>query len=126
VLHEHVVVLTLETRSTPHVPEDERVEIDDLMIEDDGIALVTARFGFMDHVDVPATLRLAAEKGLPCEVETASYFLSRISIRPRRGGGMAMWRKKLFVAMSRNAASPVGYFRLPEDRVVSMGSAIDL
>jgi len=108
------------------VPDDERVEIDDLMIEDDGIALVTARFGFMDTVDVPAALRLAVARGLPCQVDTASYFLSRISIRSEPGGDMAMWRKKLFVATSRNAASPVGYFRLPEDRVISLGSSIEL
>jgi KUP system potassium uptake protein len=126
VLHEHVVILTLETRSVPHVPEDERVEIDTLIFEDDGIALVTAHFGFMDTIDVPATLRVAVARGLPCEVETASYFLSRITIRPERGGGMAMWRKRLVVALSRNASSPVDYFRLPEERVISLGSGIRL
>jgi KUP system potassium uptake protein len=126
VLHEHVVILTLETASVPHVPEPERVEIDELIHQDDGIALVTARFGFMDTVDVPATLRLATDRGLPCEVDTASYFLSRINIRPETDGGMAMWRKKLFVALSRNAASPAEYFRLPEDRVISLASSVKL
>jgi KUP system potassium uptake protein len=126
VLHEHVVVFTLETASVPHIPEEERVEIDTLMIEDDGIALLTARFGFMDTVDVPATLHMAREKGLPCEVDTASYFLSGISVRAERGGDMALWRKKIFVAMSRNSASPVEYFRLPDNRVVSLASSIEV
>lgn len=126
VLHDHVVILTLETSSTPHVPEARRVEIDTLMIEDDGIALVTARYGFADSVDVPAALRLAVARGLPCEVETATYFLSRVTVRPVRDGGMAMWRKKLFVAIGRNAASPAEYFRLPEDRVISLASSIEL
>jgi KUP system potassium uptake protein len=126
VLHQYVVILTLETRSVPHVPEAERVEIDDLLIEDDGIALVTAAYGFMDTVDVPAALRSAVARGLPCQVDEASYFLSRIVIRPVRGGDMAMWRKKLFIFMSRNAATPVDYFRLPDDRVISLGSSIKL
>jgi KUP system potassium uptake protein len=126
VLHEHVVILTITTRGVPYVPESERVEIDDLLIEDDGIALVTADFGFMDTVDVPAALNLARAKGLPCDVAGASYFLSRVTIRPERGGGMAMWRKKLFVFMSRNAASPVDYYRLPEESVVSLASSIRL
>ena len=80
----------------------------------------------MDTVDVPATLRLATDRGLPCDVDTASYFLSRINIRPEKDGGMAMWRKKLFVTLSRNAASPAEYFRLPEDRVISLASSVKL
>jgi KUP system potassium uptake protein len=126
VLHEHVVVLKVETQSVPHVPESDRLEIDDLIIEDDGITLVTARFGYMDDPDVPAALRLAVERGLLCDAARASYFLSRITIQPVRGHELAMWRKKLFVAISRNSASPVGYFGLPEDRVVSLGSSVEL
>jgi KUP system potassium uptake protein len=80
----------------------------------------------MDDLDVPGTLRSCDAKGLKVDVEDASYFLSRITVEPVRGGGMAMWRKKLFIALSRNAASPVGYFRLPHDGVISLGSAIDL
>ncbi|MEA2311001.1 MAG: system potassium uptake protein [Solirubrobacteraceae bacterium] len=126
VLHEHVVIVTLETASVPYVPADERIEIDDLKYSDDGIALVCTRYGFMDDVDVPASLRGAEKKGLPIDVDEASYFLSRITIDPRRGTGMAMWRKKIFVGLSRNAASPVGYFKLPDDRVISLGSSIEL
>jgi KUP system potassium uptake protein len=124
VLHERVVIFTAETIGQPHVPERERVHIDDLLYEDGGIVLVEARFGFQDSPDVPATLRLAAERGLRADVENPAYFLSRTSILPKRGGDMALWRKRLFTTMSRNAASPVRYFGLPEERVVSLGSTI--
>ena len=126
VLHEHVVIFTAETEGVPHVPEDERVEVDDLLIPYDGVSHVTARFGFQDDPDIPKALRLAREDGLEIDVDHASYFLSRITINPTRAQGMARWRKQLFKGMSRNSASPVSYFRLPEDRVVSLGSSIDL
>jgi len=126
VLHEQVVIFSAETVSQPHVPEDERVHVDNLRYKDDGIVLIEARFGFQDHPDVPATLRLAAGKGLEGDVENPAYFLSRISILPKRGEDMAMWRKRLFAFMSRNAASPVRYFNLPEERVISMGATIVL
>ena len=124
VLHEHVVVVTVETASSPYVPDEHRLEVDDLRIPDDGISLVTLRFGFQDDPDVPRALRLCEQHGLPIEVDDASYFLSRITVQPRRGGGMAMWRKHLFTAMSRNAANRSDYFRLPEKRVVALGSNI--
>ena len=110
----------------PHVADEDRIEIDELRHKDDGISLVTGRFGFQDPPDVPAALRLAAKSGLPIDVDDASYFLSRITIEPERRTGMAMWRKRLFCALSRNASSPSGYFRLPEERVVSLGSSIPL
>ena len=87
---------------------DERVTVDDLGYRDDGITHMTARFGFQDKIDVPATLRMAAEdlEG-ELDLERASYFLSRITIVPTDAPGMARWRKKLFVVIARNAANPV-------------------
>ena len=126
VLHEHVVVCTIETVGVPHVSAEERVVIDDLSIPDDGISLVTAHFGFQDEPNVPRALRLARERGLDIDVEDASYFLSRITIALSRGPGMAMWRKRLFHAISRHAASHVNYFGLPEDRVIALGSSINV
>ena len=126
VLHEHVVVCSVETTDTPVVPDAERVAVDDLVIPDDGIAHVTIRFGFQDEPDVPRALALAADQGLEIDLEHASYFLSRITIHSTRARGMARWRKSLFKAISRNAASPVERFGLPEARVVSLGSSIDL
>jgi KUP system potassium uptake protein len=128
VLHESVVIISIESHRVPHVSTDERVACDDLGYGDDGISHVTARVGFQDSTDVPEMLRLAAEEGLEShiDVETPSYFLSQITIMPTGKPGMARWRKKLFVAISRNSASPVEYFHLPDDRTVTMGSHIEL
>jgi KUP system potassium uptake protein len=125
VLHEHVVVFTVKTLGVPHVRDDERVEIDDLIIPDDGIVLVTAHFGFQDRPSVLDALRVAKSQGLTCEVDEASYFLSRVTFEVTKRPGMARWRKRLFVFMARNATSRAAYFGLPEDRVVSFGSAIE-
>jgi KUP system potassium uptake protein len=124
VLHERVIIFTGETVGQPHVADEHRVEIDDLIYEDDGIVLVEARFGFQDKVNVPAALELAVGQGLKADVGEATYFLSRTSVLPKRGEDMAMWRKRLFALMNRNAASPVRYFGLPEERVVSLGATI--
>ena len=119
-LHETVVIISIETTKAPYVPESERLVVDDLGYEDDGITHLTARFGFQDTPDVPRLLALAAETGLECEVdvEGAVYFLSQVSITPTAAPGMRGWRKRLFVAMARNAASPVDYFHLPRERTV--------
>jgi KUP system potassium uptake protein len=110
----------------PHVADEDRLVIDELSIPDDGIVLVTARFGFQDEPNVPAALRLASAQGLDIDVDNASYFLSRITIRATQAPGMAMWRKRLFLAISRHAASHATHFCLPEDRAVALGSSIEL
>jgi KUP system potassium uptake protein len=127
VLHDSVVIVTVVTLNVPHVDEDERVTIDDLGYRDDGITHVTARFGFQDDLDVPRTLRRAAKRlERDADFEHVSYFLSRITIIPGKTPGMALWRKKLFITIARNAASPVPYFHLPDDRTIVMSSHIEL
>jgi KUP system potassium uptake protein len=110
------------------VPESEQVSCDDLGYGDDGISHVSARVGFQDEPNVPRLLRLSEEAGLERHIDTEnpSYFLSKITINPTGHGSLARWRKRLFVAISRNSASPVEYFGLPDDRVVTMGSHIEL
>ena len=127
VLHDSVVIVTVVTLNVPHVDEDERVTIDDLGYRDDGITHLTARFGFQDDLDVPRTLRRAAKRlERDADFEHVSYFLSRITIIPGKARGMAPWRKKLFIAIARNAASPVPYFHLPDDRTIVMSAHIEL
>jgi KUP system potassium uptake protein len=111
----------------PHVPEEERVVVDELGYADDGIVHLTAHHGFQDDVDVPRTLRLAAER-LEGDIDFSrvTYFLSRITIVPTDSPGMARWRKRLFVAMARNVSNPVAYFGLPDDRTIVMGSHVEL
>jgi KUP system potassium uptake protein len=127
-LHESTVILSIQTMRVPHVPPSERITIDDLGYADDGITHVTSRFGFQDEPDVPGTLRLAVATGIEgaVDVDDASYFLSKITIERTHAPGMRQWRKRLFIAISRNAASPVEYFALPGDRTITMGSSIEV
>jgi len=128
VLHECVIIVSLSTERIPYVHEDERLEIDDLGYSDDGITHITGRFGFQEKMNVPGLLRDAAKRGIEGDpkLENPSYFVSRISIIPTDRPGMAKWRKKLFLAISRNAANPVEIFHLPDERTVVMGSHIEL
>jgi len=128
ILHEHVVILSIETLMVPHVAETERLAVDDLGYSDDGITFVAARFGYMDEPNVPRVLRLAAAAGLECplEVDEASYFLSKIELHTGEEPGLRRWRKHLFVATSRITADAAEYFGLPRERTVIMGSRIDV
>jgi KUP system potassium uptake protein len=128
VVHEHVVILSVKYEPVPHVPVDDRIEVDDLGYGDDGIVHVTARFGFQDDQDLPAVLRQARGRTPELEIdpEDASWFLSRMNIERGRQRGMAGWRKRLFVGMAHNAATPAARFNLPVDRTVVMGSRVEL
>ena len=128
VLHGHVVVVSIETLRVPHVAEAEQVVIDNLGYEDDGISHVTARIGFQDDTDVPRILELAIDQGLErdCDPDTAKYFVSRMTIVPTDAPGMSGVRKRLFLAIARNASDPVLYFHLPVDRTLVMGAHVPL
>jgi KUP system potassium uptake protein len=128
VLHEHVLILSIETKPVPHVPAAERITVDDLGYKDDRIIHVTARFGYMDQANVPGLLPLirAAELESPLDDDKLSYFLSRIELHQGNTPGMSRWRKHLFLATSRITADAAEYFQLPRDRTVIMGSRIDL
>lgn len=120
VLHEQVVLFTARTRGVPRVSEEQRLEIDDL---GEGIYRMHAWYGFHEPADIPAALQLARQAGLPL-ADDASYFLNRMLLVPTRAPGMALWRKRLFVAMSRNASTAASFFRLPHDRVVELGTQV--
>ncbi len=127
-LHESIVIISIETTRTPYVPEKDRLVVDHLGYEDDGISHLTARYGFQEAVKVPQLFALACTRGLEgnAREEDAVYFLSQVTIRPTAEAGMAAWRKRLYIAMARNAASPADFFHLPPERTVTIGSAIDL
>jgi KUP system potassium uptake protein len=128
VLHDCVLIVSLTTERVPYVPIDERLSIDDLGYRDDGITHITGRFGFQDPLNVPALMRQVAERGVEGNprLDDPSYFVSKIQIIATDRPGMAKWRKKLFLAISRNAANPVEVFHLPDERTVVMGSHIEL
>ncbi|MBV9167226.1 MAG: KUP/HAK/KT family potassium transporter [Solirubrobacterales bacterium] len=126
-MHEKVVVMSVEPVSVPHVNRDDR-----FVVTRPGHGLfriyhVIDRVGYQDKLNVPEALALARKLGLlerNLDLEHADYFLSRIAITPTDGPGMNRWRKKLFVAMARNAASPIEHFCLPSERTVMMGSQV--
>jgi KUP system potassium uptake protein len=129
VLHERVIIVSIETARIPHVSEARRLRADHLGHPADGITVLTARFGFQDVPDVPAALRLATERNLlegTLDVDHAAYFLSQITIVRTGAPGMSRWRKMLFLTMVHNAANPAAYFRLPDDRTVTMGERVDV
>jgi KUP system potassium uptake protein len=128
VLHEHVIIICIDVERIPHIAKPERLSPDQLGHPHDGITGIVARFGFQDDLDIPATLRVASDDGLlegKIDVRRASYFLSQMTIVATPGGDMSMWRKKLFLFMAHNAANPATYFRLPDDRTVTMGERIE-
>ncbi len=123
VLHERNVILTVKFLETPWVGMTERVQVEAL---GHGFWRVTLNFGFMNTPDVPKALKLCATQGLDMPPFETSYFLSRETIVPTTGSGMAMWRERLYAAMSRNAGSVAGYFRLPDNAVVELGTRVQI
>jgi KUP system potassium uptake protein len=128
ILHEHVLILSIETDPVPHLDLAESITVDDLGHLDDGIIHVAAHFGYMQTPDVPVVLRLAAEKSpeMSADLDDTSYFLSTIELKLGDAPGMTRWRKRLFIATSGITADAADYFGLPRDRVVIMGSQIDV
>ncbi len=128
-LHEKVVIVSVETVSIPHVDDAVRVAVEQLGRGRHKVSHVTARIGYQDKLNVPAALELARKRGLlerNLDLEHASYFVSRIAIEPTDAPGMQHWRKKLFIAIARNASSPIEHFGLPSDRTVMMGCQVAL
>jgi KUP system potassium uptake protein len=127
ILHEEVFILSIETMPAPHIPEAERVQIDDLGYKDDRITYVSARFGYMDQTDVPGLLPLIRAAGTesPLADDKLSYFVSRLELAQGDAPGMSRWRQRLFIATSRITADAAEYFRLPRERTVIMGSRIE-
>jgi KUP system potassium uptake protein len=128
VLHERVVIVTVESENVPHVHSDERLTVDHLGDAEDGIVHLTASYGFQDDQDIPEILRAARHHAAELDIDpdTALYFLSRITIERGDDRTLRPWRKRLFIALAHNAASPAHYFCLPDHRTVVMGCHVDL
>jgi KUP system potassium uptake protein len=123
VLHEQVVLLTIASEDVPHVPPEERVEVEPLQ---QGFVRVVARYGFMENPNIPDILKRCREKGLQFQLMGTSFFLGRETLIPSKKPGMAMWREALFAWMSRNARSATAFFRIPPNRVVELGTQVEL
>ncbi len=128
-LHQKVVIVSVDTVSIPHVDSAEKFAVEILGHGLFKIFHVTIRNGYHDKLNVPQALQMCRKKGLlerNLDLEHASYFATRISIVPTDAPLIETWRKKLFIAMARNASSPIEHFGLPGDRTVVLGSQVAL
>nr|WP_311720683.1 potassium transporter Kup [Sphingomonas desiccabilis] len=123
VLHERVVLLTVKITDEPFVAEENRVKADDL---GQGFHRLILRYGFMQDADVPAALRQVKVAGGDFRMMETSFFLARQTLLPSSRPGMMIWREKLFAWMLRNAESAMEFFRLPTNRVVELGSQVEI
>jgi len=125
VLHERVVFLTAEITDEPWVPFDRRVTLAKL---GHGCWRMTVRYGFMNEPDIMRALEVADGLGLELDTMTTSFFLSRETVVPvlQKGEGMAFWRERLFAAMARNAGNAADYFKLPANRVIELGTKVEI
>ncbi|MGI4731526.1 MAG: potassium transporter Kup [Janthinobacterium lividum] len=123
VLHERVILLTVRIADMPYHPEHERFVHDDLGA---GFHRVILRYGFMEEPDVPASLKRLNQCGAEFRMMDTSFFLSRQTLLPAEHPGMSIWREKLFAWLLRNAESAMEFFRLPTNRVVELGSQVEI
>jgi KUP system potassium uptake protein len=128
VLHEHVVIVTINTLPIPRVGDSERIEIDPLGRANDGIIHVTARFGYMEMPDVRHALRLLEPTKTEgsIAIDDASYFLSKIELTRGDAPTMPAWRTNLFIATSKLSADAAESFCLPRDQTLIVGSRIEV
>jgi KUP system potassium uptake protein len=124
VLHRQVVFLTVDVAEVPWIPLDERLTV---MRLGHGCWQLRIRFGFMNRPDLPHALELARSHGLALDMMTTSFFLSRPKIvASHRVPGMASWRERLFAGMARNAGNTTDYFNIPANRVIELGTRVEI
>ena len=124
VLHERVVFVTVKTQQVPHVPVQQRLDVEEL---GHGLYRVKVHYGFMEDPDIPEALRGALTQGMPLvDPDVATYFLGRETIISSRRPGMARWRERLFGLIARNATTATAYFGIPPGQVVEMGEQIEI
>ena len=123
VLHERVFLLTVRIEDVPYVGPEKRLEVHDY---GSGFFRVVIHYGFMEEVNVPAELARIEDCGPPCKMMDTSFFLARQTLITSARPGMAVWREKLFAWMLRNAESAMEFFKLPTNRVVELGSQVEI
>jgi KUP system potassium uptake protein len=123
VLHEHNVVLTIETAQTPRVDPADRVRMETVS---DKFSKVRLRFGFMETPNVPRALAIARKLGWQFDIMSTSFFVSRRALKPSAQSGMPRWQDRLFIGLSRSANDAIDYFQIPTGRVVEVGTQVTI
>jgi KUP system potassium uptake protein len=123
VLHERIVFLTVHITDEPRVEPPSRIRITGL---GHGCHQLDVMFGFKDEPDIPGILDLCASHGLAFDMMQTSFFIARQTVISTPGAGMAPWREHLFVAMQRNARDAADYYRIPTNRVIELGTQVEI
>lgn len=123
VLHERVIVLTVVTEDIPIVPDIDHIWIEPL---GEGFYRMQLHYGFREDPDIPAALKQCAKQGMSFHIMETSFFLSRETLIATKMPGMALWREKLFVWMTQNAEGAMRFFKLPVNRVLELGTQIEI
>ncbi len=123
VLHERNILLTVVVEDKPYVTKGNR-----LLIKDMGKNFYWVRvfYGFMDAPDIPAALEICAARGLPFDMMTTSFFVSRALIVSSPHPSMTKWRERLFISLSKNAMNAADFFKIPANRVIEMGTLVEI
>ncbi len=123
VLHQRVILLTIVNKEVPYVDPAERLEYEEL---GDGFHRLIAHYGFMETPNIPRLLNSCVSKGLTFNMLETTFFLGRETVIPAKKKGMMVWRKRLFAALTRNAQPVNAYFQIPPNRVIEVGTQIEL
>ena len=124
VVHQRVIILTVKVEGVPHVDVQNRIETKEV---GEGFYRVILHYGFMEEVDIPGNLQLVKDAGGPFNMMSTSFFLGRQKlIATKEKPGMALWREKLFAWMLKNSESAMEFFRLPINRVIELGSQVQI
>jgi KUP system potassium uptake protein len=124
VLHGRVLILNVKVEEVPHVSAEKRSEVHDA---GQGFYRVILHYGYMEEVDIPGDLARIDTCGEPFNMMSTSFFLGRQKlIASKRHAGMALWREKLFAWMLKSSESAMEFFRLPTNRVIELGSQLQI
>ena len=123
VLHETVVVLTVVMRNKPWIENKERLQVEKIAA---GFYSISIHFGFKEEPNVPLALAPLKLRGNPLNLMETSFFLSRETLVVTKMPGMALWRERLFVSMARNGSSATAFFHIPTNRVIELGTQVEL
>lgn len=123
VLHEQVLLVSVQMADVPHVRNSKRVSIEPV---GNGLYSVTVRYGFIEDPNIPRALRLIKYPGLKLDHKGMPYFVNRTRVYPSKLPGMALWRERLYTLMRRNATSAADFFSLPPTRVFEIGTSVEV
>ncbi len=122
-LHEQNIILTVRTADVPRTPDAERVEMEEI---NPRFRRLTLTFGYMEEPNIPKALGLCRQLGWTFDVMSTSFLVSRRSLKLAANSGMPGWQSRLFIFLSRNAASATDYFHIPAGRVVEIGTQVNV